>query len=592
MERRSSPEAEAALREHPSNAPGQLDQLRQILFGDEKRALSRLEEYHDDPVLHAEDVSQVLPQAVARCVRQDERLADAMAPAVESALKRSVKRDPCIVTNVIFPVIGPAIRKALAEFFARLAQSFNQALEHSLSWRGLKWRIEAWRTGRPFSEVVLYHTLVFRVEQVFLIHHPTGLLLQHVVVPEVPSANEEVISGMLTAIQSFVRDSFHVGPGEELQTIRVGELDVWIETGPHAALAVVIRGQAPEEFRRTLGETLEAIHHDEALTGEAFTGDPTYFEPLRPLLERCLEIQFIDHGRRVMSLRMLIVLGVVGLSAVGWGVVRWQEKDRRERFIAAMQQEPGFVITDTDHADGKWRVTGLKDPLARDPIQLAREAGLNAGQLEFHWQPYLALNSELLLRRAKTHMKPPPGVDMKIQADTLILTGTAPEIWWREARFSGLRLPGIDRVDGTGLRLEAADSGEPGGDRARVLADKLNNSILFFAPGQAELTDRPAVVATVATVATELDQLAREQNTKITLLITGHADRSGSEDLALGRQRAESVRRYLIEAGVPRAMLATVGAGSSASTPAGSPGADPSLDRSVTFSVMWTPQIE
>src|SRR5262245_2653784 len=130
MERVSPPEAEATVRGHPSSEPESFDQLQQILFGQEKRTLSRLQRHHDDPVLRAEDVSHVLPQAVVRCIGEDERLADAMAPAVESALKRSVRHDPGIVTNAIFPVIGPAIRKAVAELFARLVQSFNYALKH------------------------------------------------------------------------------------------------------------------------------------------------------------------------------------------------------------------------------------------------------------------------------------------------------------------------------------------------------------------------------------------------------------------------------------------------------------------------------
>ena len=33
----------------------------------------------------------------------------------------------------------------------------NEALERSLSWKGLKCRVEAWRTGKPFAEVVLIH---------------------------------------------------------------------------------------------------------------------------------------------------------------------------------------------------------------------------------------------------------------------------------------------------------------------------------------------------------------------------------------------------------------------------------------------------
>ncbi|MEZ5976076.1 MAG: hypothetical protein R3E96_14915 [Planctomycetota bacterium] len=38
----------------------------------------------------------------------------------------------------------------------------NVALENSFSPRGVRWRMEAWRTGRPFGEVVLLNSLEYR----------------------------------------------------------------------------------------------------------------------------------------------------------------------------------------------------------------------------------------------------------------------------------------------------------------------------------------------------------------------------------------------------------------------------------------------
>ena len=69
-----------------------------------------------------------------------------------------------------------------------------------------------------------------------------------------------MVSGMLTAIRDFVQDSFKVGEDEGLQTLKVGDLSVWIEQGPHALLAVVVRGAAPPSLRTALQQALEAVH--------------------------------------------------------------------------------------------------------------------------------------------------------------------------------------------------------------------------------------------------------------------------------------------------------------------------------------------
>jgi len=155
--------------------------------------------------------------------------------------------------------MGPAIRKAISSALSGMIESFNQTLSYSVSVRGLRWRLEALRTGKSFAEVVLMHTLLYRVEQVFLIHKKTGLLLQHV--SAVPGAvqDADMVSGMLTAIQDFVHDSFSSRRSDELETLQVGDLTVWIEQGPLAILAGVIRGNAPSDVPRSLRKRSNAF---------------------------------------------------------------------------------------------------------------------------------------------------------------------------------------------------------------------------------------------------------------------------------------------------------------------------------------------
>ncbi len=112
--------------------------------------------------------------------KDDPQMTRALAPTVEEALTASVRRNPRPLADALFPIFGPAIRKAIAASLSSMLESLNQTIEHSLSWRALQWRITALRTGKPFAEIVLLNTLVYRVEQVFLIDRESGLLLQHV----------------------------------------------------------------------------------------------------------------------------------------------------------------------------------------------------------------------------------------------------------------------------------------------------------------------------------------------------------------------------------------------------------------------------
>ena len=142
-----------------SRSEQSLDELRKLLLGPFQLQVNKLQERLDTP-LQADDVSRVLPEAIALRAARDKKIALALEPITENAIKASIRRDRKILVDALFPVMGPAIRKAIAAAIQGMIQSFNQILEHSLSLKGLKWRFEVLRTGKPFAEVVLLHTLL------------------------------------------------------------------------------------------------------------------------------------------------------------------------------------------------------------------------------------------------------------------------------------------------------------------------------------------------------------------------------------------------------------------------------------------------
>jgi OOP family OmpA-OmpF porin len=256
-------------------------------------------------------------EAIVHRASQDEKIARALAPTVEKAIESSIKRHRKVLVDVLFPVMGPAIRKAVTAAIQGMVQSFDRTLEYSLSPRGLRWRLEALRTKKPFGEVALLHTLLYQVEQVFLIDRKSSLVIQHVVSRDVKTHDPDLVAGMLSAIRDFVHDSFHLEKEESLDALSLGsDRTIWVEQGPQALLAAVIRGIPPSEVRLTLRETLDSIHleHGEAL--EDFDGDSTPLEVVRPDLENCLQARYKPKPKRAFPLFWAIsgtAVALVGL---------------------------------------------------------------------------------------------------------------------------------------------------------------------------------------------------------------------------------------------------------------------------------------
>jgi OOP family OmpA-OmpF porin len=559
-------------------------ELRSLLLGPAEAQIAEIHTRLKDPHRQLREVSRVLPAAVAVRSRADNELSEALAPTITNAIERSVRKNPQPLVDAIFPVMGPAIRKAIAAALNGMVQSLNQSMAHSVSVQGLKWRVEAWRTGKPFAEVVLLHTLLYRVEQVFLIHRETGLLLQHVAASNVAAQDADMVSGMLTAIQDFVHDSFNAPEGDQLETMQVGELTVWIEQGPLAILAGVIRGNAPQELRDVFRSTIESIHLQYYDALAEFSGDAAPLEATRPLLEDCLESQFDAERQSASSRRQLIPLAVVaGLVVVAllvWAFFAWRSARRWDAYVERLKNEPGIVITETGKREGKYFVNGLRDPLARDPAALLPEARLDALDVVGRWQPFQAMSPEFVLARAAKLLEPPATVKLSVEeGGVLRAEGFASRQWITETRRVVRFVPGLSQFN-----------------EERLLdLDRIENPLLLFeldqtelAPGQEEKLRQ--LVADIE----RLQALAEAMRKNVRLEITGRADGTGTEERndALSHGRAEAIANELNARLPSRKNLAIVHVGSKEKLRDEITEADRAANRSVNFKIILTDATE
>ena len=85
-------------------------ELRHLLLRPEQNELSELKARFGVAEQHAQEVSQVLPQAILLRTARDKRLAKALQPTFEEALRVSIKKDPKPFLDAVTPVIGAAIR--------------------------------------------------------------------------------------------------------------------------------------------------------------------------------------------------------------------------------------------------------------------------------------------------------------------------------------------------------------------------------------------------------------------------------------------------------------------------------------------------
>ena len=96
------------------------------------------------------------------------------------------------------------------------------------------------------------------IEEAFLVYRD-GVLISHLSRSMLHEKDEDVLSGMLTAVQAFVRDSFRYGERRELHDMGFGDYRIVIERGEFVYLAVVYRGRDSGSVRRKVRSVIDRI---------------------------------------------------------------------------------------------------------------------------------------------------------------------------------------------------------------------------------------------------------------------------------------------------------------------------------------------
>jgi outer membrane protein OmpA-like peptidoglycan-associated protein len=382
----------------PANVPEpsarELAELRELLVGQEIEELASVQARLSDPTKRAQDLAQVLPDAIKSAKAKS--LRDALEPIVEKSFHHAVRKNPGEVVEAIYPVIGPSIRASIGKAIRDFAESLNQIVEKSASLRAIRWRIESLITGKPFSEILLSRSLLYTVEQVFLIHRSSGVLLQNVAAQEAVVKDADMISGMLTAIRDFVSDSF-VG-GQDLETVDVGSYKLWLTYGAKVLLVGAVSGTAPVELKQVFRKALDGIEETLRPEIEAFKqGDTSVFEPAQLFLKQCLLGQSAP-GKRKKAKLWPYLLGLALIVAALLSSQYWQHA-QWDRYFAELKRQQGIVVTGIDRHGSTYLIDGLKDPGAPDPAILLRARGLDPAKATFRLEPYYSVNTPFARQR-------------------------------------------------------------------------------------------------------------------------------------------------------------------------------------------------
>ncbi|UGU18354.1 cell envelope biogenesis protein OmpA [Sinomicrobium kalidii] len=176
-----------------------------------------------------------------------------LGPTITKTLKTEIKNSKEQVVEALYPIMGKMIKKYVWQEIKLLSERVSKQVENSFSLNAWKRKAKAWFTGVKEHDLILSELGNASVEQVFIIEKNSGILLGNY--SKTKTIDEDMFSGMLTAIKSFVEDAFQQ-KGQNLELIEYELYHIHIQSFVSYYVAVVVSGQYTTPIKNKLQDII------------------------------------------------------------------------------------------------------------------------------------------------------------------------------------------------------------------------------------------------------------------------------------------------------------------------------------------------
>jgi len=179
---------------------------------------------------------------------------DTLGPTITKTLAEQIKNSKDQVVEALYPIMGKMIKKYISQEISLLTERINTQLEDSFSANNWKRKIRSLLGGVKEEELLLSELeSISQVEQVLVIEKNSGVLLGQYTKRE--TIDKDMVSGMLTAIKSFVEDAFNE-KGQNLELIEYELYHIHIQSFVSFYIAVAISGEYNLIFKNKIQDII------------------------------------------------------------------------------------------------------------------------------------------------------------------------------------------------------------------------------------------------------------------------------------------------------------------------------------------------
>ncbi len=252
-----------------------LQELREILVSPEQSQIEVL----------SEDV------ATLNKLIDERHLLERMTPLVHRVIERQIREAPQEVIELLYPLLGGMVARSVKEAVRNLADRIDAQRKQAFNFQRIFSKVRATSRGVSGSAVDFRDALPFSVEELFIIHSDSGLLIHHESCHPEESTDSDIIGSMLTAISDFVQDSFGQGLEGNLDEIEYGGMRILLERFQHVYVAAVVDGIESYDYRHEIRRRVGAFERENRQELVDYAGDTSRLDIRTDSLRKLLFVE-------------------------------------------------------------------------------------------------------------------------------------------------------------------------------------------------------------------------------------------------------------------------------------------------------------
>ena len=239
------------------NQEDKLEILKNILLKDEhdyassiEEKLKTLEDLINKQTNLSRHIDPILEEKLEEFIKE---MPETLGPTITQTLKEEIKNSKDEVVEALYPIMGKMIKKYIQKEIQILSENINQGLSNTFSFKGLKRKFRAKKSGVTEGDLIIQDQFKSKIEQIMVIESGSGLIVSEY--SKTQNIDQDTVAGMLTAIKSFAQDAFTTD-AQKLEYIEYENYHIHLQNFSNYYIAVVVSGVFTATYRSRLEDKL------------------------------------------------------------------------------------------------------------------------------------------------------------------------------------------------------------------------------------------------------------------------------------------------------------------------------------------------